>query len=107
MPGWRCPTTSCRGGVATGRAGRMEAGERGVEVGEPGSAYSLEHLGGRPDGNEPAAGREHDHVVASFDVLDAVCREHDCASVRGHAVQAVHEVSGRRGVETAGRFVEE
>src|SRR3954469_3237893 len=67
----------------------------------------MEHLAGSPYRNEPPARRKHHYMVAAFDVLDAVCREHNRASVCAHPVQAVDQVSRGRRVETAGRFVEE
>ena len=67
----------------------------------------MQHLAGSPYRNEPPTRRKHHHMVAAFDVLDAVCREHNRASVGAHPVQAVDQVSRGRRVETAGRFVEE
>src|SRR3954469_11562049 len=67
----------------------------------------MQHLAGSSYRNEPPTRRKHHHMMAAFVVLDAVCREHNRASVGAHPVQAVDQVSRGRRVETAGRFVGE
>ena len=100
----RCPSRPCGAGIRCHRSG---SSSRSKTCGIVLAAEVLEHPGRRAEVRQPAAGREHEDVVAHVEREHRVRHDHDDPAVVGEGAQLVHDVAVEARVEARGRLVEE